>query len=213
MSKTNGIIHGCLLNGDGSGRTIEPERISEYTRSKELSWVHLDQNVPETKTWLEQEVGYLDSIIIDALLAEETRPRILHFENGVLLILRGVNLNENAEPEDMVSIRLWIDESRIVSVRRRRSKAVMDIYEQLMAGKGPANSGDFITMLLGRLFERMEPVFSELDDSIDSMEEEVMESPDTKHRQGITNIRKQAIMFKRYIAPQRDGQTATSRNA
>jgi zinc transporter len=204
MNNTIGIIHGCVLQGDGSAKPIDLDRISEYTRSKELSWVHLDQNVPETKTWLEQEVGYLDSIIIDALLAEETRPRILHFENGALLILRGVNLNENAEPEDMVSIRLWIDESRIVSVRKRRSKAVMDIHEQLLSGKGPKNSGEFIVMLLGRLFERMEPVFAELDDSIDSVEEEVMESPDAAYRQGITDIRKQAILFKRYIAPQRD---------
>lgn len=204
MSSASGIIHGCALLGDGSGKTIGPDRISEYTRNKELSWVHLDQNDPNTQSWLEQEVSYLDSIIIEALLAEETRPRILRFENGVLLILRGVNLNENAEPEDMISIRLWIDDSRIISMRRRRSKAVMDIYERLLSGKGPKKSGEFIAMLLGRLFERMEPVFAELEDSIYSLEEEVMESPDPKHRQGITAIRKQAILFKRYIAPQRD---------
>ena len=204
MSSTSGIIHGCVLHGDGSATPIDPDHTSEYTRDTKLSWVHLDRNSPETKGWLEKEISYLDSIIIEALLAEETRPRILHFENGTLLILRGVNLNENAEPEDMISLRLWIDDSRIISIRRRRSKAMTDIHERLMSGKGPRNSGEFIAMLLGRLFERMEPVFADLDDAIDSMEELVMESPNTTHRQRITDIRKQAIMFKRYIAPQRD---------
>ena len=104
----------------------------------------------------------------------------------MLLILRGVNLNQDAKPEDMVSIRLWIDEHRIISVRRRKLKAVTDIRERLLQGKGPKSPGEL------------------LDEELDDIEEEVMESPDSKSRSEITAIRKQAIMFRRYIAPQRD---------
>ena len=50
----------------------------------------------------------------------------------------------------------------------------------------------------------MEPVFSDLDEKLDDAEEKVMEQPDTELRQEITAIRKQAILFRRYIAPQRD---------
>ena len=97
-------------------------------------------------------------------------------------------------PSDIISGFAWIDESRIISVRRHSLKALLDIHQQLMAGKGPKNSGEFITMLLGRLFEP-EHGAAELEDSIDSMEETVMESPDAKYRQGITDIRKQGNMF------------------
>jgi len=123
---------------------------------------------------------------------------------GALMILRGVNLNENAQPEDMVSIRLWIDSHRIISVRRRKLKAVADIEQKLAEGKGPKNAGDFITMLSSRLFERMEPIFSELDERLDDIEEQVIEHPDVTERQSIVTIRKRAIIFRRYIAPQRD---------
>ena len=34
-------------------------------------------------------------------------------------ILRGVNLNPGEEPEDMVSIRVWIESSRVISLRRQ----------------------------------------------------------------------------------------------
>lgn len=64
---------------------------------------------PETRAWLNESVSYLDENIIDALLVEETRPRVTEFGDAALVILRGVNLNENAEPEDMISIRFWID--------------------------------------------------------------------------------------------------------
>ncbi len=150
------------------------------------------------------EIQILDPLIIDALFAEETRPRILEFDNGALLIMRGVNLNTDAEPEDMVSIRLWVDGSRIISVRKRRLKAVTDLRERLEVGLGPRSAGDFLTQLAARLFERMEPVFSELDERLDDAEEKVMEEADARFRSKITEIRKQAIVFRRYIAPQRD---------
>lgn len=204
MSGQSGIIHACTINGDGHGKPLQGDDISKTIKDNALGWVHLDANDPESRAWLKKEITYLDHIIIDALLAEETRPRILEFEEGALLILRGVNLNENAQAEDMISIRLWIDASRIISIQRRPLKAIKDIQERLMAGKGPKNAGDFICALTSRLFERMEPVFSELDERLDDIEERVMEEPDISERQAITVIRKQAIIFRRYIAPQRD---------
>ena len=204
MVSNQSVIHACTIEGDGNGKPLEGDDISKFTKGDALSWVHLDADTQEARTWLEQELTYLDHIIIDALLAEETRPRILEFEEGALLILRGVNLNENAQAEDMISIRLWIDQHRIISIQRRPLKAVKDIQERLMAGKGPKNSGDFIAALSSRLFERMEPVFSELDDKLDDVEERVIETPDIAERQEINSMRKQVIMFRRYIAPQRD---------
>lgn len=200
----NGILHAYTINGNGAATELHGDDITHTIKSKDLAWVHLDMNHTGAREWLENELTYLDQIIIDALLAEETRPRILEFEEGVLLILRGVNLNENSQPEDMVSIRLWIDKHRIISVRRRRLKAVQDIREKLAAGKGPKNAGDFLIALTSRLFERMEPVMTHLDERVDDIEERVMEDPQSEERQEIISIRKQAIILRRYIAPQRD---------
>lgn len=203
-SDKNGILHAHMIDGTGHGRRLGGDDIAKTIKSKDLAWVHLDANNPESRKWLEREISYLDQIILNALLADETRPRIMEFEKGILLILRGVNLNENAEPEDMVSIRLWIDEHRIISVRRRKLKAVQDIRTMLDEGRGPKNAGDFLCMLTARLFERMEPILTELDEQADDIEERVMEDPEIEERQDIINIRKEAITLRRYIAPQRD---------
>ncbi len=197
-------MHACKINGDGHGTPLSGQAVSDLIRDQALAWVHLNGKSPGTRVWLKNELSYLDDIIIDALLAQETRPRILEFDEGVLLILRGVNLNENAQAEDMISIRLWVDPHRIISVQLRNLKATRDIYEKLEAGRGPTDSGDFIAMLACRLFDRMEPVFQELDERLDDIEEKVMEEPDITERMEINDIRKQAILFRRYIAPQRD---------
>ena len=208
MTHNPGILHAYQIEDSGVGVALTGGAITKSVKAEDtLTWVHLDVNAPKTREWLELEVSYLDPIILDALLAGETRPRILEFEKGVLLILRGINLNENAEPEDMISIRLWVDQSRIITLQRRPLKAVGEICERLKAGRGPKDSGGFITTLSARLFERMEPIFSELDDRLDHIEEKVMETPGAEHRSEITSIRKEAIMYRRYIAPQRDVMT------
>lgn len=198
------ILMAYEFDGKGGGEKLTGQAISDQIKSKSLAWVHMDANHPDTRTWLDKEVDYLDPLIIEELLAEETRPRMTQVKDGVLLVLRGVNLNENSDPEDMVSVRLWIDKSRIISVRKRKLKAVSDIEERLLEGKGPKDSGDFVNMLVSRLFIRMEPVLSTLDDETDDIEEKVLENADTALRESIIHVRKQAIVFRRYMAPQRD---------
>lgn len=190
---------------DGKGKPLkDTATISKLIKADKLAWVHLDANNSDTCKWLEKEVSYLDPFITEALLADETRPRMTQIGDGVLLILRGVNLNKNADPEDMVSIRLWIDKNRIISVRRRKLKAIWDIDERMAEGKGPKNAGDFICMLISRLFERMEPTLTALDETTDDIEETLLEKANTTLRENIVAVRKRAIMFRRYMAPQRD---------
>jgi len=198
------VLHACKIEANTSIDLSATEVSACLSDHDALTWVHLDLTAKDCRAWLEREVSYLDPILIDALTADETRPRLLEMENGVLLILRGINLNENTEPEDMISIRLWVDDSRIISLQRRPLKALRDIRGRLSAGRGLGNSGEFVTMLTARLFERMEPTFSALDDRLDRLEEEVIDSPTTDTRQRITSIRKEAILFRRYIAPQKD---------
>lgn len=204
---SNFIHMAYSFDGNGGCTSLEGDAIAQQLKADALAWVHLDAAHPESRNWLEKELAYLDPFIIEALLEDETRPRLTEIGDGVLMILRGVNLNEDADPEDMVSIRLWIDDHRIISLRRRKLKAVSDIKERLLAGKGPKNSGDFICMLIARLFERMEPTLTALDETMDDTEEAVMENADTSLREAVINVRKKAIILRRYMAPQRDAIT------
>ncbi|MEX1036504.1 MAG: zinc transporter ZntB [Sneathiella sp.] len=192
------------FDGEGGGQSVSDKAISRELKNKNLAWVHLDLAHPDTKPWLDKEISYLDPFVVGALLAEETGPRIAEIGDGALIILRGVNLNENADPEDMVSIRLWIDPVRIISVQRRQLKAVLDIEHRIKSGKGPKDVGQFISMLISRLTDHMAPVLLELDEATDNVEEKILENPDTIFREQIIGIRKEAIVLRRYMAPQKD---------
>lgn len=201
------IIFSYEIDGSGYGVPLEGEAIWEVVKNPELGWVHMPADHPQTRVWLEREVTYLDPIILDAILADETRPRCVEYGEGVMLILRGINLDANAEPEEMVAIRLYADPARIISLRQEELKAVQDIEKQLQKGTGPKAVGSFIAALCAALFARMEPVLYELDQKMDEIEVKVLEKPDSELRHEISHVRKQAILMHRYISPQREALT------
>ena len=137
-------------------------------------------------------------------MAEETRPRISEIGQGALIILRGVNHNEGADPEDMVSIRLWVDANRIISVSKRGLKSVEDLRNRILAGHGPDRAGVFVCALIDRLNTRIESFRHRLDEGTDQLEQLVIETPLQEQRRPIMERRLQTIIFRRYITPQRD---------
>ena len=122
----------------------------------------------------------------------------------MLVILRGVNLNLGAEPEDMVSVRFWLEENRIVTMRHRRVMAVEDLREAIEAGSGPVGPAGFLEELSGRLIARMGDVIADVDDAFDALEDEVLTEQTYELRPKLANIRRKVISLRRYIAPQRD---------
>ena len=59
-------------------------------------------------------------------------------------------------------------------------------------------------MLINTLFTRIEPSVLNLDEETDLIEEQILDNPDIKLRESIINIRKKAIKFRRYMAPQKE---------
>ena len=84
---------------------LPEEAISAALAADTPAWVHINANHAEARAWISAHLGPERDSAIEALLAQNTRPAYLPQPSGGVLILRGVNLNEGAEPEDMISIR------------------------------------------------------------------------------------------------------------
>lgn len=172
-------------------------------------WSHWDRSSAATHEWLEalaesEGPERLDPLVVEALLEEETRPRCWSNERGLLLILRGVNLNPGADPEDMVSIRLWIESTRVITIRKRRLLAVQAVRDTYAQGQGPDSVGDLLVAVTTGLTERLSPVIEELDDRTDELEDAILEREQREIRGDLREVRREAIALRRYIAPQRE---------
>lgn len=199
------IFAAYAFNSNGTAHKLHNAEVAQELKNDGLAWVHLDGNSNQSQKWLEREVSYLDHLIIDALFAEETRPRIIEFENGLLIILRGVNLDDKLESEELASIRLWVDESRIISIQKRNFSAIFNVAHKIDQGKKIKNSLEFLYNLIYENLSLISPLINNLNDKIDTIEDKVSVSDHNNSlRESVSAIKRKVAIFKRYILPQKD---------
>jgi zinc transporter len=203
MVNNDELIAAYILDGKGGGQRVGWNEIRQWTPSDGLLWVHLNYTAPEAQQWIEEE-SQLENVVGDALLAEESRPRVTAFDDGLLISLRGVNLNPGADPQDMVSLRIWADKNRVITTHRRKLLTVADICTAIEKGKGPRTSGEFLEDVADRLMSRMGGVIDELEDKVAELEEAVLTAESHELRPKLASIRRVAIYLRRYMAPQRE---------
>ena len=202
-SSTHGLIHALKLTQQGSASA------AELTADGDATWLHFDAADPETSQWL-LSAGGLNMVAASALTTEETRPRVLRRGDNLVLTLRGVNRLPGAEAEDMVSLRIWTNGSRLISARLRPLQSTDRLVDELLSGEG-ANT------IPGLLVDWVEYVVDDMADSIASLELDVAaaeaaidDADPTSTRQSIVVLRKRALQFRRYMAPQREALSRLS---
>jgi zinc transporter len=192
-----------ILDAMGGGELLPFEKIDSLLPDGKIPWIHLSYTDEKAQAWLARESG-IDPVVLESLLAEDTRPRSFDHGQGLLVILRGVNLNIGAEPEDMVSVRLWIEPSRIITISHRKLMALEDLTSSLEKGEGPVGGADFVLMLAQSLVRRMSAVLGDLEDGVAILEDDILAQESHTLRGSISLLRRKAIRFRRYMAPQRE---------
>ncbi len=199
----NCFEHGVIFDGNGGAKRISLEELDNYKEEMGILWLHFDYSKEESIDWITNKSN-IDPIAVDALLSRGTRPRTTILNDSILLALRGINLNPNADPEDMISIRLYMNKNIIISTKKRDLFSVNDILKYFEQGIGPNNSSDFLIELTNRLTERMEDYITDMEDRYSDLEELSIESSNAKLRTDISQIKRESISLKRYLYPQKE---------
>jgi len=204
IEEENGLLFACRLDGQGAAELCDWQSVEATAAHDASLWVHLDNGSLHAQEWLRERSG-VPASVVSALLAKESRPRSLRVGQGLLAIMRGVNLNPGAAPEDMVAIRMWVEEDRIVTVRHERLMTPRDVLADLISGRhGPDTVPALFVALSERLSLRMNDVIIKLEDELGALEEQVETEPPSSLRSKLAELRQDCVALRRYLSPQRE---------
>lgn len=192
-----------LLDGKGGARELNAEEVGSWSEADGVLWVDCDQNKKGARAWLRCNSG-TDKNVSDILLAGETRPRTIVETKGLVVIMRGINMNPGAVPDDMVAVRIWLEKNRIITSHRRKMMSVRDVHDALKEGKGPKTVGEFLVSLTDCLSGRIGSAIENIEKLVEDVESEVVAGDITGLRTTLGVVRRQAAAIRRYLAPQRD---------
>lgn len=163
-------------------------------------WLHFDLATAGLEGWCHVT---LPPLAARALLAVKTRPHVENHEEGLIATFRGVNFNEGAELEDMVSLRLWMTDRLVVTVRRERVFAMEDLANQMRSHDAPPTPARLVARVTEHLVARIEQISLDLELRTDQLEEAVYDN-DSRDVTTLAPLRRSVIKLRRHIGPMTD---------
>lgn len=192
-------IISCQLDGKGG---VIPIDDSEVINCERPCWLHLNYTQSESADWL-MSTPLIPDAVRAALSGDSMRPRVSRLGDGFMITLRSVNLNTESRPDQLVAIRVFINDKLIVSTRRRKVFAIDEVLTDLQNGNGPVDGGSWLVDVCDALTDHASEFIEELHDKIIELEDALLDQR-IPARGELALIRKQIIVMRRYMAPQRD---------
>ncbi|WP_017346210.1 zinc transporter ZntB [Pantoea sp. A4] len=192
-------IISCQLDGQGGLIAIDDKDVIHCERP---CWLHLNYTHRGSAEWL-QSTPLIPDAVRDALAGDSVRPRVTRLGDGFMIVLRSINHNSDSRPDQLVAMRVFINDKLIVSTRRRKVYAVDEVLTDLQNGNGPVDGGDWLVDICDSLTDQASEFIEELHDKIIELEDALVDQR-LPARGELALLRKQLIVMRRYMAPQRD---------
>ena len=188
--------------------TCQTIEVDENAASGHRRWYHFSADHFATAPAL-MSLG-IPEPIGEAMTAAETRPRVLPYGGGVLLLFRAVNTKPGAAPDDMVSVRIWLHEDLAVSARvaHRRLRAAEEIRDDLSSNKQSITVPQLLDLLISRITDRLADIVSQFEEDLDAMEDDMEQHGEAVSPSRLAETRRQIVGIRRYLSPQREALNA-----
>lgn len=200
---TDGLIHALVLDGKGGARVLDWAGVDAWKPDDGVLWMNLDYAGERAQQWLATQ-SRLDTIQVDALTDSDPRPRAVAHGEGLLMIIRGINFNAGAAPEDMISVRAWFEPRRIITLRHRASSSIKQMITEVERGVGVKTPAEVAVQLVERMVDHVVERVDKLNDAVALCEEQVLADEPGDLRATLADHRRRAISLRRFLAPQRE---------
>jgi zinc transporter len=208
------LLFGRVLDGKGGGRSIDWEEAKHWVPASpaEVLWLHLHCGIEGLKDWLQAHFGMTEPTA-ELMVSDDSRPRSFREGETLIATLRGINLNPGAQPEDMVSLHLWSDGTRMVTVRNIPLQTPRHVLRDIDSGHGPVDVGKLITELVEVMIARMSRSIVDMNLRIDELESCGTEGNAEDLLFRIADIRRNCLALKRHMSPQHEALEWIARDA
>ena len=192
-----------ILDKKGSAKKVPLQK--RLADEKRPIWIHLDGSATEKlEHYKKQKVS---APIVEHLSNQETTPRCAHYKNGLMVTLRGLNVNADAD-DDMVAVHIWLTKNRLITAADQPVAAVAEVLDLFRRKRGPKNIPSCFTLLASHMIQKIKASLADIAEQADDLEDRVIEEigirQDKKLREDLSHLRHLIVSFRRFLAPQQE---------
>ncbi len=185
---------------DGNGQASEINE-QQSQDSQNLVWIQL--TVTSAKQYFKKYAD-IPPTVAEILTTKNPRPKTIVLHDSLIGIFRGVNFNKGCAPEDMISVRIWLHQNKIITIQRHKSVTLNEVEHALKMGAGPKNSAEFLQYFLEIISDKSTESIAKPGDRLDALENSLDGKLTKEDHSALNDMQKRIILLRRYLIPQRE---------
>ncbi|KAG1652856.1 Cobalt/magnesium transport protein CorA [Nymphon striatum] len=191
----------------------------------------VDKNKGSTKnsiTWVQIEglknIEFLSSIgstfkihplVLEDILNTHQRPKLEDNDDYQYIVAKSLFLESNSKTVIHEQISILLLENFVFTFKEKRDDLFLPIHKRINSNKSRIRNlgADYLVyVILDNIVDQNFVLIESLDEIIDSMEEEILSSPETKTLVRLQEIKKELIYIRRSVSPHRELLSAIIRS-
>ena len=154
-----------------------------------------------TVAWLQRQSDIPEQARL-ALLEAETRPRIDTFDQGLICIIRGAALHAEGDSLQLISLRMWWDKRRLITLRGKAMQAPEAMKSRLEKGFAVESSAQLLLELITLNATGLGDLIEDLEENVGELEEQSLLGKLPSRRDKLILEQRCIVAFRRHMAPQ-----------
>ena len=183
------------------------EECLSFKDTDTVTWIHIE-GIHETSVI--ESIGNhfgINALVLEDLMAPNHLPKIEIYEEYVFIILKSLDYNTSAVSVSREQISLIIAENFVISLAENRGEHFTSIQNRLRKAQGRIRNmrSDYLAYaLIDVIVDHYFIVLEQLNDQLDSVEEQIISDPSSEVLGKINILRKEFLHLRRPILPLRE---------
>lgn len=169
-------------------------------RVGDVIWVDVDVSDEAGTNWLSTQSG-LSEEVKSQLLQPGKFSRRENLEEGLLVNLCAINPASDAEADDLITLGLFLEKNRVISVRSRKIVPIEEVRSHVKAGTGPRTPLAFLAFTIVCIKKRLEPLIARISEETAEMEASLLEENVDSRSEDLNALRREIFRVRRYVTP------------
>ncbi len=185
----------CLQN-------TELSQVAGYLKQNHFFWLDMQEPTPDEIKQLGDLLS-LHPLTLDDVSTFSERPKREHYDGYISMVVYGVDENADIGASLLREVHLIISGAYVVSLHPIPFD-VLDKLRTKLLDEGVRGEQALVYQIIDTVLATYVPVLSKIDDTIDDIEQSVIQSPKEESLQQIFSLKRDLIGMRRVVTPMRD---------
>ena len=185
-----GLICGFLLHPQESPTPLAWESVVKALSADDAAlWLHFNLSDSRARSWIEN-CDRIPQAARDLLLATDPRIQTEVTDPGFASVLGDLHYNFDTDPDGLGSVRLYVDASLLITVRRQPLKSTDRLRQDLSQGLAIETPIQLVVHLLQHLTELFDTVVADRGEVVDDIEDLILKERFQDQRGELGRVRR-----------------------